>query len=127
MATAQVIKSTALPRPPSPSPFTPAQWHVLLAIADAVIAPLQPTAVASSINDAEVYDTVRQQLQDYADDTVLDSYLSERASSVPGFEDALLRYLGSHTAPDVRKGLASILSLLEYVILVLDHRKMVLL
>ena len=113
MATAQVIKSTALPRPPSPSPFTPAQWHVLLAVADAVIAPLQPADLSScsssssassssSSHDADVYDLVRRKLQDYADDTVLTSYLNERASTVPGFEDALLRYLGTHTAKPFR-------------------------
>ena len=126
MTTGQVIKSTSLPHPPSPSPFTPAQWQVLLAIADTVIAPLQPAAAATP-HDREVFEITRSQLQGYADDATLDSYLSERASSVPGFEDALLRFLGSHTAPDVRKGLASVLNLLEYVKLISNRHKVILL
>ena len=114
MTVEQVIRSTALPQPPSPNPFTPAQWHVLLAIADTVIAPVEPTAIPSA-SDGDAYTRAKLQLQSYADDTIVSAYLSERASRIPAFQDALLRFLGSHTAPDVRKGLASILSLLEYV------------
>ena len=102
------------------NPFTPAQWSTLLAIADAIVAPADSTIQTTSSDDLSslnlhknLYTSVKQQLQCYADETVVDSYLKEHASGVPGFEDVLLRFLAVHTLPDSRKSLGTILTLLE--------------
>ena len=110
--TEQSIKSTALPPSPSPNPFTPAQWQLLLAIADTIIAPVESNTIISD-HDAHTFAFIKRQLQGYADSNTVISYLEESASRVPGFEGALLRFLGVHVAISARNDLATFLSILK--------------
>lgn len=108
----QSIKSAALPPLPSPNPFTPAQWLLLLVIADTIIAPVDPHAVASD-HHPDKFTLTKRLLRGYADDKTLTSYLTESASGVPGFEGALLRFLGVHVAISDRNELATFLNILK--------------
>ena len=110
--TEQSIKSTALPPIPSPNPFTPAQWRLLIAIADTIIAPVEAKRITSK-NDADTFALTKHRLQNYADDQTVTSYLGESASTVPGFEGALLRFLGIHVAISLRNDLATFLNILK--------------
>ena len=91
-----------------------------MAIADAVIPSI---GVSSTLSNrslclppseyAAAIETITQRLPAHTDLDLAQRFLSENASSVPGFRELVQRILGEYMREDARKGIRVILSALE--------------
>ena len=109
-----------LPPVPEGEVLTAAQWRTLMAIADAVIPAIEVSTIPShdklSIQASEyinAIDQIKKLTPPSADGKAAERYLSESASSNPGFRDSLHRQLGQYVREDALKGIRVILSALE--------------
>jgi hypothetical protein len=109
-----------LPPPPDGDCLTDAQWTTLIAIADTVV----PSVVVSSeqvLNKLSIpsteYATAVEKLEALISGPgevgVVQTYLEESPSALPGFKQLLHRILGEYTREDERKGFRVLLSSLE--------------
>ncbi|KAF9776402.1 hypothetical protein IL306_005422 [Fusarium sp. DS 682] len=94
--------SIGLPKGPASEPLTEAQWHVLMAIMDTIIAPC-PESSMPSIQKSAVTD---------CDATTLKAFLAEMPSNMPLFQEILKRLLAGLPA-DKLSGIGTICSLLR--------------
>ena len=110
------------PLPPAPKGdvFTAAQWRTLMAIADAIIPAIEVSTAHSHDKlclEASEYANAIEQIKSLtppsADGKAAERYLSESASSTPGFRDSIHRQLGQYVREDALKGIRVILSALE--------------
>lgn len=116
-------KATPLPPLPRKDPLTPAQWRILLAVADAVIPSVKPISTADSKIEVAVvddeYSTAVSALRaltpedDPDAETAAKEYLAENASSNPLFKLELQRVIAMYMPQSTRKQLTTILSILE--------------
>jgi len=134
MPTASLVERRApltasLPPAPDVDPLTPAQWATLLAIADAFVPALEPTATTGvtatvATESAPSNTTLLVPAADYssalsaleARDTPRDlaiSFLSERASHIDGFKPLLARIFAFYLPVTARDKLTGVLNLLE--------------
>lgn len=115
--------ASPLPPPPEGDVLTPSQWTTLMALADTIIPSLEVSSPSDSTSqlriEASDYTVAVQKLKEAMPNDVQGDlprqYLNENASSVPGFRDLVHRTLGSYVREDARKGIALILTTLEYV------------
>ena len=119
-----MISPLAIPLPPLPKDevLTPAQWVTLMSIGDTVIPFLQRSSSASpDVLQAEstryqaTLDRIQTNLASNSPKEVAFEYLEERASSIPDIKESIHRTLVNHVRPEQRKGIAVILSALEFV------------
>lgn len=115
----------ATPLPPSPkgSPFTDAQWAILMALMDAVVPRIVRASAATPgsldyvVSDAE-YAFLSKQAGASAhatDAETLDAYLAERPSDSAEFQDLLMRQLVFYVTEEQVKGLKFVLAALRCV------------
>ncbi|XMA08295.1 hypothetical protein WAI453_001086 [Rhynchosporium graminicola] len=114
---------TLLPDGPDEGPFTDANWTTLLAIMDTVISSIgrvnttNINEIHRKIISEEEYQTIATHLKetviDPPDNKDLAEYLSERASSIPQFQELLKRSLVNYAPEKSRKGLGFILTSLN--------------
>lgn len=111
---------TPLPPPPEGEPFTESQWTTLMAIADTVIARIEVSSTTSTkslclptSDYATAVEVLKQRLPPGSEDQLVQSYLRENASSVPGFRDLLRRTIADYVNEDSKKAIRVILSALE--------------
>ncbi|KAF4971144.1 hypothetical protein FSARC_1977 [Fusarium sarcochroum] len=86
--------SIGLPQGPSSEPLTEAQWHVLMAVMDTVIAPCSEMATSFKTNT----------LLSDVDVSALEAFLAEKPSDMPLFQDILKRIL-ANMPPDKLSGI----------------------
>lgn len=94
-----------------------------MAIADTIIPSLEVSSPMSSTThlriEASEYTVAVEKLKESVpndvDADIPRTYLNENASSIPAFKDLVHRTLGDYVREDARKGIALILSALEYV------------
>ena len=109
-----------LPPPPEGEPFTDSQWTTLMAIADTVIARIEVSSTTSTkslclptSDYARAIEDLKQRLPSGSEDQLVQSYLRESASSVPGFRDLLRRTVADYVNEDSKKAIRVILSALK--------------
>lgn len=109
-----------LPPPPQGEPLTESQWTTLMAIADTVIATIEVSSMTSTkslclptSDYATAVEFLKQRLPSGSKDQLVQSYLRENASSIPGFRDLLRRTIAEFVREDAKKGIRVILSALE--------------
>ena len=102
--------------------FTDAQWSTLMAIMDTVIPSVHREAMTSyqitqltisSEKYAKAVEDLKANVVDPPSIELLDSYLGERPSENPKFQEILTRSLLEYSRDDARKGLAILLSALK--------------
>ena len=109
-----------LPPPPEGEAFTESQWTTLMAIADTVIAKIEVSSTTSTkslclptSDYATAVEDLKQRLPSGSKEQLVQSYLRENASSVPGFRDLLRRTVADYMREDSKKAVRVILSALE--------------
>ena len=109
-----------LPPPPEGEPLTESQWTTLMAIADTVIATIEVSSMTSTkslclptSDYATAVEFLKQRLPSGSKDQLVQSYLRENASSIPGFRELLRRTIAEYVREDAKKGIRVILSALE--------------
>ena len=109
-----------LPPIPEGEVLTAAQWRTLIAIADAIIPAIEVSTTPShdklSIQTSEyanAIDQIKNLTPPLADGKAAERFLSESASSTPGFRDSIHRQLRQYMREDALKGIRVILSALE--------------
>ena len=109
-----------LPPIPEGEVLTAAQWRTLIAIADAIIPAIEVSTTPShdklSIQTSEyanAIDQIKKLTPPSADGKAAERFLSESASSTPGFRDSIHRQLRQYMREDALKGIRVILSALE--------------
>ncbi len=116
--------ASPLPPPPEGEVLTQSQWTTLMAIADTIIPSLEVSSASSSTThfriEASEYTVAVEKLKEAipgdAEADLPRLYLNENASSVPGYKELVHRTLGEYVREDGRKGIALILTALEYVL-----------
>ncbi|OAF55404.1 hypothetical protein VC83_08333 [Pseudogymnoascus destructans] len=114
----------ATPLPPSPngSPFTDAQWAILMSLMDAAVPRIVRASAATegsldyTVSDAEyAFLSTQAGASAQAKDTeTLDAYLAERPSDSAEFQDLLMRQLVYYATEEQVKGLKFVLAALGY-------------
>ncbi|KAF5717181.1 long chain fatty alcohol oxidase [Fusarium mundagurra] len=94
--------AVGLPAGPSSGPLTDAQWQVMMAIMDTIIAPCPESAIPAGQKSA---------LLTNCDDSTLKAFLDERPSNMPLFHEILKRLLANLHA-DKLSAIATVCSLL---------------
>lgn len=91
-----------------------------MAIADAVIPSVGVSATLSNrclcvapSEYASAIETIAQRLPAETDPNLIQQFLQENASSVPGFRELLQRILADYVREDARRGIRVLLSALE--------------
>ncbi len=91
-----------------------------MAIADTVIATIEVSSMTSTkslclptSDYATAVEFLKQRLPSGSKDQLVQSYLRENASSIPGFRDLLRRTIAEFVREDAKKGIRVILSALE--------------
>ncbi|OBT46437.1 hypothetical protein VE00_03307 [Pseudogymnoascus sp. WSF 3629] len=117
-----MLAPLATPLPPSPngSPFTDAQWAILMSLMDAVVPRIVRASAATegfldyTVSDAEyAFLSTQAGASAQAKDTeTLDAYLAERPSDSVEFQDLLMRQLVYYATEEQVKGLKFILAAL---------------
>lgn len=109
-----------LPPPPSGEVLTESQWKTLMAIGDTFIPSIEtssdPSITKLSVPENEYTAAVsklEEVLASNAESGMIQKYLEENISSIPGLKEALHRQLGEYLQEDARKGIRAILSALE--------------
>ena len=123
-----IIKDSPLGDLPKDDPLTKDQWRTLLAIADtvvpAIIESTKPSTPFKAIAvESKRYAGIVATIDKYARESehvnktenLTQEYLAERPSKIPGFRDALYRFLALNTPPDQVRMIGIILNLLKYV------------
>lgn len=112
--------ASPLPPPPSGEVLTESQWITLLAIGDTFIPSIEtspdPSITKLSLPENEYTAAVSKLEKVQAANTgggIIQKYLEENVSSMPGFKEALHRLLGEYLQADARKGIRAILTALE--------------
>ena len=117
------IAPLATPLPPLPEGevLTSAQWATLMSIGDTVIPSIQRPSHGSpdflqtgSTRYQSALDKVHASLSRKSSEEVAIAYLEENASLIPGIKESIHRTLVNYVRPEQRKGIAVILSALEY-------------
>jgi hypothetical protein len=123
------ISPKATPRPPIPAedPLTPSQWKTLLAINDAVVPAIKPSATANVETEVAVTDseysnaisTIQALVPENDPDanTAAQEYLADYASSNPAYKLELRRLFAMYMPQSTRNDIGMILNLLKYVYL----------
>ena len=116
-----VILASPIPPPEEGEALNADQFTTLFAIADAFIPAIQssssPSTSALSLSPSEytkLSDSLLADAAGHQDADVVSSYLSDSASSTPGFKDLLNRMLGDYSRPAARNGASLLLSALGY-------------
>lgn len=124
------VSPKASPRPPIPAedPLTPSQWKTLLAINDAVVPTIKPTATANAETEVAVTDseysnaisTLQALVPENDPDAVAAAkqYLEDHATLNPAYKLELRRLFAMYMPPSTRNDLGMILNLLKYVCLI---------
>lgn len=115
--------ATPLPPGPDGSPFTDAQWAILMGLMDAVVPRIVRASAATPgsldyiVSDAEYafLSTQAGASAQVTDTETLDAYLAERPSDSVEFQDLLIRQLVSYMREDQVQGLKFVLAALTYV------------
>ncbi|KAF5554468.1 long-chain-alcohol oxidase FAO2 [Fusarium napiforme] len=94
--------AVGLPAGPSSGPLTDAQWQVMMAIMDTIIAPCPESAIPAGQKSA---------LLTNCDEHTLKAFLAEKPSNIPLFQEILKRLLANLHA-DKLSALATVCSLL---------------
>ncbi|RBQ71268.1 hypothetical protein FVER14953_10526 [Fusarium verticillioides] len=94
--------AVGLPTGPSSGPLTDAQWQVMMAIMDTIIAPCPESAIPAGQKSA---------LLKNCDDSTLRAFLDEKPSNMPLFQEILKRLLANLHA-DKLSAIATVCSLL---------------
>lgn len=109
-----------LPPPPEGEVLTKAQWETLMAVADTVIPSIEVSSTPSRQKltiQASDYAAATEQIQKSipaaAGKDVVQNYLLENASSIPGFKEAIHRLFGHYMREDAVKGIRVMLSALK--------------
>ena len=109
-----------LPSPPEGEPFTESQWTTLMAIADTVIARIEVSSTTSTnslclptSDYARAVEDLKQRLPSGSQDQLVQLYLRENASSIPGFRELLRRTVANYVNEDAKKAIRVVLSALE--------------
>ena len=109
-----------LPSPPEGEPLTESQWTTLMAVADTVIARIEVSSTTSTnslclptSDYARAVEDINQRLPSGSKDQLVQSYLRENASSIPGFRELLRRTIANYVNEDAKKAIRVILSALE--------------
>ena len=120
-----VISPLATPLPPLPEGdvLTPAQWATLMAIGDTVISSLyqpahasQPILQPQSTQHQKILDRIQVNFSPNNSKNPAVAYLEEKASSIPYIKESIHRTLANYVRPEQRRGIAVILSALEYAL-----------
>jgi hypothetical protein len=115
-------KATPLPPLPAEDPLTPDQWKTLFAISDTIIPAVQSAAGVHSKGvlsiPANDHSTAVTQLKSLAssssaDESVVDTYLSDIPSTNPAFRDTLYRFFGFYLPQKSANELKFILNILK--------------
>lgn len=130
MATSEVSQYTPLdaPLPPLPADevFSELQWKTFFALIDTAIPSIQssksPDNKAPPAQELEAaYSYLKTSIGGPNATQLATQYLEEKATSVPGLQDALKRTFGVYVHMEGRKGLSLILNVLKYVTFVEFH------
>jgi hypothetical protein len=120
------IKPSPLAELPKDDPLTKDQWRTLLAIADTIVPPIiestkdsvpfkaiavEPSKYADVVKTIDGYAAASEHIDKTEDLTK--QYLAERPSKVPGFKEAIWRFLALNTPPDQLKLITIILNMLQ--------------
>jgi hypothetical protein len=108
--------SRASPLPPlaSEDPLTQDQWRNLLAFADTVVPAIVPGSAAGHNELALAdYGATLGQVTRFADASLAESYLLERASDLQPFKDNIYRLLSCYVPADLKQQLGLGLTLLK--------------
>lgn len=117
-----VPTATPLPDVPADEPFTQLNWTTLMAIMDTVIPSIGRESLSKqelnkrALPDAEynaAADDIRSTLIDVPDGDLLDTYLDEKPSSIPRFQELLRMTFMQFVRDDGRKKMAFILGALN--------------
>jgi hypothetical protein len=109
----------ASPLPPlaSEDPLTQDQWRNLLAFADTVVPAIVPDRSAVGHNElpltAADYGATLAKVTRFADASLAESYLLERASDMQPFKDNIYRLLSCYVPSDLKQQLGLGLTLLK--------------
>jgi hypothetical protein len=99
-------------------PLTKDQWRNLLAFADTVVPAVVPDRSAVGPNElplsAADYGATLAKVTRFADASLAESYLLERASDLQPFKDNIYRLLSCYVPTDLKQQLALGLTLLKY-------------
>lgn len=115
--------ASPLPPPPEGDVLTPSNWTTLMAVADTIIPSLDDSSASDSTTKLRIepsgYTVAVERLKrsmtnDASDANLARRYLSENATSIPAFKELVRRTLANYVREDARKGIAFILSALEY-------------
>ncbi len=114
--------ASPLPPPPEGEILTPSQWTTLLAIADTIVPSIEVSSPLNSTKhlriEASEYtvavEKLKNSISEDVDPAITRTYLQENASSIPEFKQLVHRTLGNYVREDARKGIALILTALEY-------------
>jgi hypothetical protein len=110
-------KASPLPPVSSEDPLTQDQWRNLLAFADTVVPAIVPDRSAVGPNDlplgAAEYGATLATVKRYADASLAESYLLERASDLQPFKDNIYRLLSCYVPEDLKQQLTLGLTLLK--------------
>jgi hypothetical protein len=120
------IKSSPLPSLSKEDPLTKDQWRTLLAIADTIVpaivenkkdTPAFKAKAVEAVQYASIVSGLEKQAAEsqHIDKTedVVKQYLAERPSKLPGFKEAIWRFLTTSVPPDQLKIMQIALNLLQ--------------
>ena len=116
------VLASPLPPPPEGDPLTTVQWTTFLAIADTVIASVQPATSANNLDqrcvpEHEYQDAIgdyRSSVTDRVDDAALESFFGEKLTDVDVLRPLLRRIMLDYVKPDAMRGIVIFLDLLKY-------------
>lgn len=118
-----ILESPIAAAPDADSVLSPLQWETLLAITDTVIPSIAPSISADLSRqkaiDQPQYDNIASSLRASISDNdsnagdIVSSYLTESATSVPGFKESLCRTLGTYVHAEGRRGISLVLNALN--------------
>jgi hypothetical protein len=115
--TGYASKASPLSPLSSEDPLSPDQWRNLLAFADTIVPAIVPGRSTVGPNElalsAADYEATLAKVTRFADESLADSYLLERASDVQPFKDNLYRLLSCYVPTDLKQQLTLGLTLLK--------------
>ncbi|KAF1976432.1 long chain fatty alcohol oxidase [Bimuria novae-zelandiae CBS 107.79] len=114
-------KAATLPPLPAEDPLTPAQWNILLAIAETIIPAVKPISIAQSRHEIAATDneysaaisTLRGLTPDPDGEAAAKSLLEDSPASDPLFREELRRMVALNLPRSSQKDLAMILNILN--------------
>ena len=110
------ILASPIAAPNNGEALTSDQWTTLLAITDAFVPAIESSSTAStsnySLSPSEYTKLATDITASGQDADTVRAYLSESATSTPGFKDLVNRMLGDYSRSDARKSTSIVLSAL---------------